>query len=122
MARFVWILSGFVLCGGVLQTVAKTQDAGIDGQPPQKEAIASLRARGPEGLEQALNIYDGLQKDREQLQHQMGQVSAAGAKGNKETIATIEKQIAGIDGRMKAWQAAIEQIGSQRSCTVSRLY
>lgn len=123
MTKFAWILSGFLVAsGGVLHAFTQSQLAAIDGRPVPTEMVALLRARGPEGLEQALHVYDGLGTEHARLQQQLDQLNAAGAEGKKEPIAAAEKQIANIDAQMKAWQEAIEQIGGQRSCTVSRLY
>lgn len=121
MLRRVWILSGIFLCGSV-QALAGSQNVVADSQPPQKASIESLRARGPEGLAQVLSAYDGLSKQRAELEQEINQQVRSNFEGHKESIARLEKQIVATDTEMKAWQPAIDQIGGQRSCTVSRLY
>lgn len=63
------------------------------GSPrPIELPIAELRERGPEGLAEALRTFDALQE--------------RGA--SEETL--------------EAWREAIDQIGGQRTCSISRLY
>jgi len=59
---------------------------------PEAETISALRARGPAGLEEALRLYQSLE------QHNAS------------------------PNMLHAWRQAIDEIGGQRGCLVSRLY
>lgn len=59
---------------------------------PDAKTISSLRARGPAGLNQALEIYQSLEQRH------------------------------APPSQLDAWRRAIDEIGGQRGCTVSRLY
>jgi hypothetical protein len=122
MLKHVWILTGIFLCGGAMQALAGRPNAATDAALPSKETIEALRARGPEGLEQALRAYDELSKQRDQLSQVYMRTSNTHPAGQKESLAQFQKQLEAIDGQMKSWQPVIDQIGGQRSCTVSRLY
>src|SRR6266446_4919493 len=99
MAKFLWVLSSLMFCGNIAHASTNVQiAAGVD-RPPDTETIASLRARGPDGLQQALLVYDGLVKARERLQRRLDQMNGAGAGGRKESIARVDKEMA-------AWHAA----------------
>jgi hypothetical protein len=98
----VAVLAWSVACGAI----AETPESGY-GKPPLPEQVAALRARGPEGLTEALRTYDLL--EREQA-HRMFSCS-------QQPTATDDHA-----GNLQAWRAAVDQIGAQRGCTVSRLY
>jgi hypothetical protein len=108
MARVLWILAGIFALGAVTGTAAKSVDAGIGNEPPRAENVAALRARGPEGLAQALSVYDGLRQEQSRL---MAVRSSPPG-----------EQLTKADRDLEAWSAAIDQIGAQRGCTISRLY
>jgi hypothetical protein len=98
MAKLVCILAAVVVIG--------TSSPAI-GVRPQPEQVAALRDRGPDGLAEALRIYDGLQLEQQQRLFWCAAPPAPSADGA---------------GALEAWSAAIDQIGAQRSCTMSRLY
>jgi hypothetical protein len=114
-----WVAAGFMLCWTAVG-LAKMVDSKVEGAPGRK-MVSSLRARGPEGLEQAFRSYDALRAQQDRLQQEANKLNANDP-GNKESLARIGGEIAALQRRIEAWQAAIDQIGSQRSCAVSRLY
>src|SRR6478735_5042072 len=97
-AVLVWNLA----CGAI----AETPESG-PGKAPLPEQVAALRARGLEGLTEALRTYDLL--EREQAQRMFSCSQQPTATGDNA-------------GNLQAWRAAVDQIGAQRGCTVSRLY
>ena len=121
MVRLLRVVAGFFLCAAAFKAPAKNLASEMDARPPRQEVVASLRAHGPNGLAEALHTYDRLRQEQERLQQQANQLSTDFA-GKKESLAAIEKQMATLEPNLKAWQAAIDQIGGQRGCTVSRLY
>lgn len=96
MARLPRILVGIFLCAAAAKAPAKNAAVKSDAQPLRQEVVDLLRARGPDGLTEALQMYDRL--------------------------AATDQQMATAESNLNAWQAAIDQIGGQRGCTVSRLY
>jgi hypothetical protein len=93
--------------------------------------VAELRARGPEGLEQALLKYDKLQAELAKLRQQEPEFFSAspfdepGKEDREATTArymAFQKQVVDLERRIESTGAAIDEIGGQRSCTVSRLY
>src|SRR5690348_8140290 len=96
------LLAGSLACGAI----AETPDSGT-GKAPLPEQVTALRARGPEGLTEALRTYDLL--EREQAQRMFS--------CSRPPTATDDNA-----GNLSAWRAAVDQIGGQRGCTVSRLY
>jgi hypothetical protein len=121
MLRHVLILSVVFLSGGV-QALAGSPIPVTNSESPRKESIESLRARGPDGLKQALRKYDELDTERQQLWQEHNRLITTDREGQKEPLARIEKQITAIEDQMKLWQPVIDQVGGQRSCTVSRLF
>jgi hypothetical protein len=95
-------------------------------------SVAELRSRGPEGLAVALSKYDAMLVEREQLEGERNKLHTPvlfGTEGSGQRDAAVEarfegleKQLAKLGQRIKRAAAAIDQIGGQRSCTVSRLY
>ncbi|HVT29601.1 MAG TPA: hypothetical protein VHE81_16410 [Lacipirellulaceae bacterium] len=108
MARLMWVLTGILAGAAAMQVAAKDNGTSMSTSPPRPEAVAALRARGPEGLAQALSIYDGLHQKQAQLMFACSSTPG------------VELKQVGRD--LEAWSAAIDQIGAQRDCTVSRLY
>lgn len=89
--RWIWFsLTSLVLSAAAIAAAYACGGYGQDrsSAPP----IADLRARGSEGLTEALQTYDALVE----------------ANSSAEVI--------------DAWREAIDQIGGQRTCSVSRLY
>jgi hypothetical protein len=95
-------------------------------------AVASFRALGPEGLDVALEMYDRLAQHAAQLQEQLIRLDAArgklspskGAKPAPQDTRLVEarRELADVKSQLEHWREAIDQIGGQRTCTVSRLY
>jgi hypothetical protein len=75
------------------------------------KAVAELRERGPAGLDLALAEYDQLSMEIEK-------------EANRVNTASLDehKQLFELQEQRNAVRAAIDQIGGQRSCDVSRLY
>jgi hypothetical protein len=106
MVKATWILAAVFICGGAARAIAEGSDSET-GKRPRPEQVAALRERGPDGLKEALRIYDGVQLEQAQQSYSCrGQIEPS-------TEAA---------GGLAAWSAAIDQIGAQRGCTVSRLY
>src|SRR4051794_22775110 len=106
MSKLVWVFAAVLLIGIAGKAVAETPTLAI-GKQPTPEQIAALRERGPDGLAEALRIYDGLQ-----LEQRQSMLSCVAPPAPSSTSA----------GDLDAWSAAIDQIGGQRGCTVSRIY
>ncbi|MCI0334250.1 MAG: thioredoxin family protein [Planctomycetes bacterium] len=101
--------------------------SGKASQPAK--TVSALRARGPEGLDEALRTYDKLQAEYAVLQGEENGLHSAVLWGdgdkNPDVEAALEKahqRVVDMERRIERTAAAIDQIGSQRSCTVSRLY
>jgi hypothetical protein len=123
---------GLFLCGCThAMSVGKTAGGGFDA-PPASKSVAALRARGQQGLDEALRTYDALQAELAKLKQQENElhsVALFGEPGKADRDAEAEarftqirKQVNELDRRIGRAAAAIDQIGGQRSCTVSRLY
>ncbi len=108
MAQVLRILAGIVVWGAMTEVVVQAADVDIGNQPPRPETVAAMRARGPEGLAQALSVYDGLLEEQSRLMFTCS--------------APPGEQLTKVGRNLEAWRAAIDQIGAQRGCTVSRLY
>jgi hypothetical protein len=98
-----------------------------------KSSVAALRARGPEGLDEALRTYDKLQAEYAKLQGEENQLNTEALFGNADSktdrdaaveaeLVQARKRLGEIERRIERTAAAIDQIGGQRSCAVSRLY
>ncbi len=107
----------FVLAAAAMAENLETGKFSVDAQE-----IASLRARGPEGLGEALENYDNLLAQYGRLQEQLTRLNLEGVDGHKEAIAAIERETAALEPQLAGWRAAIDRIGGQRTCAVSRLF
>jgi hypothetical protein len=87
-----------------------------------EETIAILRERGPDGLQLALEAHDRLQADVQKQQAELDKLVATDFNGKKEPIAKLEASIAETNRQLERTAAAVDQIGGQRSCSISRLY
>jgi hypothetical protein len=107
MATRVRLLVAAFVCSMAFRAIAESQNSG-PAKPPGPEQVAALRERGPEGLAEALRACDHLQAEQRQRMFScFVQPELSPDRGNDE---------------LKAWTAAIDQIGAQRGCMVSRLY
>lgn len=101
-----------------------------DDSPVRDRTIAAMRALGPDGLENALAAYDQLQEQRSAQKEQRQRLVVATkagipAKGEGSVmsrLAAVEADITKLDTELARLRDAIDQIGGQRSCSVSRLY
>jgi hypothetical protein len=107
----------------------------VDVRDPARRArvVASLRERGQDGLNVALRAYDSLQKQQAVLQQAILRYEADGSidkasygknpkAAHEDRLASTRRQLDGITAQLEAWRTAIDEIGSQRGCAVSRLY
>ncbi len=108
MAKTIWIWMGFFLIVTAANAAAPMANAATENEPPGAETIAALRARGPEGLAKAVRNYDLAVAKRTRL--------------NLMCRVVPPEETAQLDGEVEAWRAAVDEIGSQRGCTTSRLY
>jgi hypothetical protein len=126
-------LPGLLICGCAGMATAGTGSGGaVQNLLNSPESIASLRALGPQGLEKAMRVYDGLQNELAALRQEEGELHTVAlvdgpGKEKRQTEAearfeAIGKQVGEVERRMERVGAAIDRIGGQRSCTVSRLY
>jgi hypothetical protein len=110
MVRLFCILVAAVGCGvafGAITAPANGQKANGEktSDPPTAEKVAELRARGPEGLAEALRMYEVAQaEDRQAMFY-----CAAPPNPSERN-------------QMAEWDAALDQVGGQRTCSVARLY
>lgn len=95
---------------------------GIRSGVATEELVAALRERGPDGLQQALEAHDWLQSELRKLQTDLNKLTATDYEGKKEPIAKLEASIAETNRQLERVAAAIDRIGGQRSCSVSRLF
>jgi hypothetical protein len=105
---FQAFLAGFVVCVAAGVAITEAVDVTDGGSGPGPEMVASLRERGPDGLAEALRTFDGIAKEHSRLM-----LSCSGSEFD---------QVERLGRDRDAWKAAIEMIGGQRSCAVSRLY
>src|SRR5215212_8511379 len=108
MAKLPWVLAGVFGCAAAANAETTAAIVEIANRSPRPETIAALRSRGPDGLAEAVRIYDGLVAERGRL--------------SLMCRAVPEEETAGLEHAIEAWRAAIDQIGAQRGCVVSRLY
>lgn len=107
MVKLRWILAAMMVCTAAVQASADV--AVVDSEKsPTPETLAALRERGPDGLAEALRIYDGLVREHSQLLF-----SCSGQPVD---------QMSRVERERDAWRAAVDQIGALRGCTVSRLF
>ncbi|HEY3393801.1 MAG TPA: hypothetical protein VGK58_13905 [Lacipirellulaceae bacterium] len=123
---------------GLIVAVMASQAAAkhVDVRDParRERVVASLREAGQSGLDAALTAYDALQKQQATLQEAIlryesdstfddvsyGKSSKATAP--EDRLASDRRRLAQIAAQLEAWRTAIDEIGSQRGCTISRLY
>jgi hypothetical protein len=99
-----WTLTAVLMCGAALAAITSlATDKKPDALSPER--IAKLRSQGPEGLVEALRMYD-----------------IAQAEDQQRMLSCFVQPQAEDGTNMTAWNAAIDQIGGQRGCAVSRLY
>src|SRR5262245_33290797 len=122
MFRSMSFVAGLGLCFLAATSGAAGAESKSVSDVIGQEQIAALRARGPEGLAEAFRNYDELNAQGVRLQEEMTRLSAAGLEGRKDTAAELGRQIADVGDRLENWRAAIDQIGGQRTCSISRLY
>src|SRR3954463_8417006 len=106
MAKAARILMTVFVCSMASRAIAAAADL-VAGKAPGAEQVAAMRDRGPEGLAEALRIYDFVQAEQRQRMFSC-------------FVPPETSPDHGTD--LEAWSAAIDQIGAQRGCTVSRLY
>lgn len=105
MVRLMWMLVTIVGLGAALSSGATWAEGEKPNAPLTPERVAELRARGPEGLAEALRMYDVAQAEDRQRMFYCAALPEPSERDN-----------------MAAWSKAIDQIGGQRNCAVSRLY
>jgi hypothetical protein len=123
---------------GLIVAVMASQAAAkhVDVRDParRERVVASLREAGQNGLDAALAAYDALQKQQATLQEAIlryesdstfddvsyGKSSKATAP--EDRLASDRRRMAEITAQLEAWRTAIDEIGSQRGCSVSRMY
>jgi hypothetical protein len=131
MVRIRMIL-GLIVAVMASQAAAKYVDV---RDPARRErVVASLRESGQNGLDVALAAYDALQKQQGILQQAILRYEANGsyeeasydknpkAAAPDDRLASARRQLDEITAQLDAWRTAIDEIGGQRGCTVSRLY
>jgi hypothetical protein len=108
----------------------------VDVRDParRERVVASLREAGQNGLDVALSAYDALQKKQTILHEAILRYESdstfddvlygksSKATTSEDRLAADRRRLAEITAQLEAWRAAIDEIGSQRGCTVSRLY
>lgn len=122
MLRRVSFVAGLGMCLFAVTAVAADAELKSRSNVIGPEEIAALRARGPEGLAEAFRKYDALQAKAIQLQTESDRLSIAGFDENKAAVVETGRQVDDVRGRLENLRAAIDQIGGQRTCSVSRLY
>jgi hypothetical protein len=118
----------------VAATTLEADAKHVDMRNPEARAraVVAFRAQGPQGLDVALELYDRLQDEYAQLQEELAPLEMVGgkmtnAKATKSAptdtrLADLRRHIADVTAQLASWRAAIDEIGGQRTCTVSRLY
>src|SRR4051794_38854217 len=107
MAKLSLVFAALFVLGATVQGADKNSE-GRAAKLPEPEMVAALHARGPDGLAEALHIYDGLQQEQSQRMF--------------SCFAAPNETSTNGDASLAAWRAAIDEIGAQRNCVVSRLY
>jgi hypothetical protein len=108
MAKLLGFLAVVFACGAAAGAADQPAESVLGKAVPRPEQVAALRARGPDGLAEALRVYDELRQEQSQRMFSCAALSAETSSDG--------------DTNLEAWRAAIDQIGGQRGCTVSRLY
>jgi hypothetical protein len=130
MARKCGWWTAVIVAVATLEAGAKHVD--VRNPDARARAVAAFRAQGPEGLEVVLELYDRLQGEHAKLQHELAQLEVARGKmtAPKATksapantrSAEVRRQLTDVTAQLASWREAIDQIGGQRTCTISRLY
>jgi hypothetical protein len=94
----------------------------VQSDEPMDEMITVLREQGPAGLQLALEVHDQLQADLQKQEAKLDEMTNTDFNGEKEPIPKLEASIAETNRQLDRVTAAIDQIGGQRSCSISRLY
>ncbi len=108
MAKSTWILMGLFLTAATANAAKPMDNETIASELPRPETVAALRARGPEGLAEAVRIYDLAVAKRGRL--------------NLMSRAVPPEEMAQLDREVEAWRTAVDEIGAQRGAATSRLY
>jgi hypothetical protein len=123
---------------GLIVAVMASQAAAkyVDVRDParRERVVASLREAGQNGLDVALSAYDALQKQQAILQKAILRYESdstfddvsygknSKATTSEDRLASDRRRLAEITAQLEGWRTVIDEIGSQRGCTVSRLY
>lgn len=126
-----WRVWSWVLMAGVIAGAADAK-CPVGDSAEVSASTADLRARGPQGLEEALRQYDQLLaklaalQDEENKLHSATPAGEPGNGGVNEKVAAhfdqLHQQMVDLNRQMEQMAATIDEVGGQRSCTVSRLY
>jgi hypothetical protein len=103
------------------------------GPECRARGIALLRERGPKGLAEAFAGHERFKRERGRLEQVIADLeleTQAGTVGKKaveeneahQALAKARLQLANVDRQTQFAREAIDQVGGQRGCTVSRLY
>ena len=122
MFQRLGFLVGAAVFGLVAAAVAEDQVVKSGADVVGQQEIAALRARGPEGLDRALRAYDERLAESIRLQKEVDRLCVDGFDKNKEAVLKVQRQLADVERQLETYRAAVDQIGGQRTCAVSRLY
>jgi hypothetical protein len=125
MARKCGLWAAVIIGVATLEAAAKHVD--VRNPETRARAVAAFRAQGPEGLDAALRLYDELEKQYVHLQEKIGRLDAGYSKAAKSAqpdpgLAEARRQLVDVTAQLASWREAIDEIGGQRTCTISRLY
>jgi hypothetical protein len=122
------------LSGAIVASHAAAKYPDVRDPSTRERVVASLRESRQDGLNFALGAYDQLQKQQATVEQAIlryesgGAVNKAsyakGAKGAapQDRLASARQRFDEINAQLGSWRTAIDEIGAQRNCTVSRLY
>ncbi len=132
MARTT-ILTGLIM--GLVAASASAKYVDVRDPAARTRVVASYRELGPQGLDVALGFYDYMQTQAAQLEMRIARLEATErsdkivfiGKGEKpispqDRLAGLRRQLSQANEHLAAWRTAIDEIGSQRGCLVSRLF
>ncbi len=94
--------------------------AGSNASPSESE-ITQLRERGPAGLDEALAALDRIDSQLNENSNRLNELATTPSSSPEER-ALLTRLNETLAPQRTAWRDAIDQIGGQRSCTVSRLF
>ena len=125
--------TGLLVCSRARGTAVEKGPARPTGNAATPtNSVAVRRVPVLEGLEEALPQFDKFQAEYRSCRAQQNQLHSAAlfgeaGKGDRDDevearFEKVGKQLAELERRIARAAAAIDQIGGQRSCTVSRLY